>query len=100
MLERIYEACFCRELEKKSIPYRRQVDIPVYYDNVLLKDVLRLDVLVDDLIIIEIKAAEALLPLWYAQVRSQLKLFNSNVGFLLNFNVILMKQGIRRFCVE
>ena len=100
LLERIYEACFCRELEKKSIPYRRQVDIPVYYDNVLLKDVLRLDVLVDDLIIIEIKAAEALLPLWYAQVRSQLKLFNSNVGFLLNFNVILMKQGIRRFCVE
>ena len=100
LLEKIYEACFCRELEKKNIPFKRQVEIPVYYDGVQLKEVLRLDVLVDDLIIIETKAAEALLPLWYAQLRSYLKLFNKNVGFLLNFNVILMKQGIRRFCVE
>ena len=100
LLEKIYEACFCRELEKKNIPFKRQVEIPVYYDGVQLKEVLRLDVLVDDLIIIETKAAEALLPLWYAQLRIYLKLFNKNVGFLLNFNVILMKQGIRRFCVE
>lgn len=100
LLEKIYEACFCRELEKKNIPFKRQVEIPVYYDGVQLKEVLRLDVLVDELIIIETKAAETLLPLWYAQLRSYLKLFNKKVGFLLNFNVILMKQGIRRFCVD
>ena len=100
LLEKIYEACFCRELEKKNIPFKRQVEIPVYYDGVQLMEVLRLDVLVDELIIIDTKAAETLLPLWYAQLRSYLKLFNKKVGFLLNFNVILMKQGIRRFCVD
>jgi GxxExxY protein len=100
LLERIYEACFCQELDKKGIPYKRQIDIPLYYENVLLKDMLRLDVLVDDLIIVENKAVESLLPLWYAQVRSYLKLFKKNVGFLLNYNVVLMEQGIRRFCIE
>jgi GxxExxY protein len=90
---------FVRSLIRKA-SLTKDKSTSLYYENVLLKDMLRLDVLVDDLIIVENKAVESLLPLWYAQVRSYLKLFKKNVGFLLNYNVVLMKQGIRRFCIE
>ena len=100
LLERIYESCFCYELDKHSIPYRRQVDVPLLYDGQILKDRLRLDVLVDDQVVVEIKAVEAVLPVWYAQVRSYLQLINRHVGFLLNFNVPVIKEGIRRLCMD
>lgn len=100
LLEKIYEACFCYELAKKEIPHNRQVDLPIYYDNLEFDEGLRVDVLVDDRIICELKAIEHINPLWEAQVISHLKLTNNHVGFIINFNVVTIKNGIRRFCVE
>lgn len=100
LLEKIYETCFCHELNKKQIPFLRQVYVPVVYDGLELEDGLRLDVFVEDRIVCELKAIEQVNPLWEAQVISHLKLTGNHVGFLINFNVITIKNGIRMFCVE
>ncbi len=100
LLEKIYEACFCHELKKKNITYRRQVNLPISYDGLIFDEGLRIDVLVEDFIICEIKAVETVNPIWQAQVLSHLKLTGNNIGFLINFNVPLIKNGIRRYCVE
>lgn len=97
LLEKIYEACFCHELAKKEIKFRRQVDLPIFYDGILFDEGLRLDVWVGELIICEIKAKDQLNPLWLAQLKSHLKLTRSRLGFLINFNVPLIKDGIKRF---
>lgn len=97
LLERIYEACFCHELSKRKIEYQRQVDVPICYDGIVFDEGLRLDVLVENLIICELKAVEVLNPVWQAQVISHLKLTNHRLGFLINFNVPLVKNGIQRF---
>ncbi len=99
LLERVYEVCFCHELAKKGIPFQRQIDIPIIYDEIVFDEGLRLDVLVDDLIICELKSKAELNPLWEAQVISHLKLTKKALGFLINFNVPLIKNGIRRFRV-
>jgi len=100
LLEKINETCFCHELTKKGIKYQRQVDLPVFYDGLQFNEGLRLDVLVDEIIIYELKAVETVNPLWQAQILSHLKLTKNNIGFLVNFNVSLIKNGIRRFCIE
>lgn len=100
LLEKIYEACFCYELKKKGIPYKRQIKLPIKYDGLEFDEGLQLDVLVDDKIICELKAVEIVNPIWQAQVMSHLKLTGLHVGFILNFNVAIMKNGIRRFCME
>jgi len=100
LLEKIYEACFCHELNKKNISFLRQVYVPVMYDGIAFDEGLRLDVLIDGCIICELKPIEQVNPLWEAQVISHLKLTGNHVGFLINFNVITIKSGIRRFCVE
>ena len=99
LLEKIYEACFCYELDKKDIPNKRQVDLPILYDGKIFDEGLRLDVLVDELVICELKARDVLNPLWSAQLISHLKLTNCRLGFLINFNVPLIKNGIKRFVV-
>ena len=98
LLERNYETCFCHELSKKEIPFLRQKHLPIKYDGILFDEGLQLDVLVDNLIICEFKAVETINPLWQAQVISHLKLTGLHVGFLINFNVPVIKSGIRRFC--
>ena len=100
LLEKIYETCFCYELDKKGIPYQRQLYLPVIYDGLEFDEGLRLDVLVDGCIICELKALEQVNPLWEAQVMSHLKLTGNHVGFVINFNVIRIKGGIRRICVQ
>ena len=100
LLEKIYEVCFCHELSKKGISYQRQVYLPVIYDGLEFDEGLRLDVFVDNHIICELKAIEAVNPVWEAQIISHLKLTAKHVGFLINFNVALIKDGIRRFCIE
>jgi GxxExxY protein len=75
---------------------KRQVFIPIEYDGMIFDEGLRLDILVEDLVIIELKAVDIVNPVWKAQIISHLKLTNKNLGFLLNFNVPLMKQGIDR----
>ncbi len=96
LLEKVYEACFCHELSKRKLKYQRQVDIPVVYDGLIFDEGLRLDVLVEDLIICELKAVENMNPVWEAQILSHLKLTGKRLGFLINFNVPLVKNGIKR----
>ena len=97
LLEKVYEICFCHELEKRGPNYLRQVDIPIVYDNLTFEEGLRLDVLVEDCIICELKALDNVNPVWEAQILSHLKLTNKRLGFLINFNVPRIKEGIKRF---
>lgn len=97
LLEKVYEICFCYELEKAGIPVKRQIDVPVVYDGLVFDEGLRLDVLVDDLIVCELKAVDIVNPIWEAQILSHLKLTGKKLGFLINFNVPLIKQGIKRY---
>lgn len=97
LLEKVYEVCFCHELTKKGIPYKRQIDLPIVYDGIIFNEGLRLDVIVDDLVICELKAKDELNPVWKAQIISHLKLTGKGLGFLINFNVTLIKNGINRF---
>jgi len=97
LLEKVYEVCFCYELEKRGLETRRQIDIPIVYDNLTFSEGLRLDVLVSDEIICELKAVDEVNPVWEAQVLSHLKLTKKRLGFLINFNVTNIGHGIRRF---
>jgi GxxExxY protein len=97
LLEKIYEICFCYELEKRGVKYARQVDIPVKYENITFNEGLRLDVIVEESIICEIKALENVNPVWEAQILSQLKITGKRLGYLINFDVTNIGQGIRRF---
>jgi GxxExxY protein len=97
LLEKVYEICFCHELEKRELKYQRQVDIPIVYDNLTFDEGLRLDVIVEDLVICELKAVDEVNPVWVAQIISHLKLTNKRLGYLINFNVPVIKDGIRRF---
>jgi len=96
LLEKIYEACFCHELTKKGLSYQRQMEIPVEYDGIIFDEGLRLDVMVEDLIICEIKAVDKINPVYEAQLLSYLRLTGKRIGFLINFNVPLAKNGIKR----
>ncbi|MEJ2628027.1 MAG: GxxExxY protein [bacterium] len=97
LLEKIYEVCFCHELNKKGLKYQRQVDIPIQYDNIIFNEGLRLDVLIENLIICELKAVDEMNSVWDAQILSHLKLTKKHIGFLINFNVPIIKKGIKRF---
>lgn len=97
LLEKIYEVCFCHELSKRGMKYQRQVDIPIIYDEMIFNEGLRLDVLVEDVIICELKAVDEMNLVWEAQLLSHLKLTGKRLGFLINFNVPIFKKGIKRF---
>lgn len=96
LLEKIYEVCFCHELQKRGLSYQRQVDIPVVYDGITFDEALRLDVIVEDLIICEVKAVDQINPLYKAQLLSYLRLTGKRIGFLINFNIPVIKNGIKR----
>jgi GxxExxY protein len=96
LLERTYEACLAKELELKQIPYQRQKRMPVTYKGIELEHAYRLDLLVSDTVVVEIKTVETLLPIHDAQLLTYLKLGQYPVGLLLNFNVPLLRDGIRR----
>ena len=84
-------------MNKCGLQVTRQLDIPIVYDGITFEEGLRLDILVENLVICEIKAVEQVNPVWQAQVLSHLKLTGKRLGFLINFNVPLIKQGIKRF---
>ena len=96
LLEKVYELCFCHELAKRGLRFSRQTDVPIMYDGILFSEGLRLDVLVEDLVVCELKAVEMMQPLFLAQIMTQLKLTGKHLGFLINFEVPLIKDGIRR----
>ncbi len=96
LLENVYEVCFCHELTKRDLSYGRQVVVPIVYDGITFDEGLRLDVLVEDLIICELKAVETMHPVFTAQLLTYLKIAEKRLGFLINFNVPLIKRGIKR----
>jgi GxxExxY protein len=97
LLEKVHEACLVYEITKAGFEVKRQVEVPIIYDGVTLKEYLRLDIIVESSIIIEVKAVDIVNPVWNAQIISHLKLTNNELGFLINFNVPLIKNGIKRF---
>ena len=97
LLERVYEVCLEYELRLKGYDVKRQVDIPIKYKEIIFEEGLRLDLLIEDKVIVEGKAVELVNPVWSAQIISHLKLLDKNLGYLVNFNVPLIKNGIKRF---
>lgn len=96
LLESVYEKCFCYELVKRSIPFVKQKLIDLVYDGVIIDEGLRIDILIDDLIIVELKAQELYHPVWEAQLLSYLRLTQKRLGYILNFHVPLMRDGVKR----
>lgn len=96
LLEKVYEVCFCHVLTKNGFFVKRQLTIPIVFDTILFDEGLRLDVMVNDLVICELKALETVNPVWEAQILSHLKLTGKRLGYLINFNVPLIKDGIKR----
>jgi len=97
LLESVYECCLVKELSLRNIKAVSQVQLPLYYKGELLNKEFRIDILVEDEIILELKSVDELLPVHDAQIISYLKLANKNLGFLINFNESLMKNGFNRF---
>ncbi len=96
LIESIYERCLCYEFQKSGLEFERQVAVPVVYDGVKLDADLRLDIWVERLLIVEVKAVETTLPIHQAQLMTYLKLTGNRLGLLINFNVALLKSGIKR----
>ena len=99
LLEKVYEVCFCHVLVQKGFEIKRQLDIPIVFEGLTFEEGLRLDVMVNDLVICELKALENVNPVWEAQLLSHLKLTNKRLGCLINFNVPLIKNGIKRMVI-
>ena len=96
LLESAYESCLAHELTKNGLEVKRQVPMPVLYDSVQMDVGYRIDMFVNDRVIVELKAVEKLLPIHTAQLLTYLKLSKLRLGYLLNFNVEHMRNGVRR----
>jgi GxxExxY protein len=97
LLESAYEHCLAYELHQRGLRLTRQAALPITYDGTKLDVGYRLDLLVEESIVIEIKSVDALMPIHEAQLMTYLRLSGCRLGFLINFNVVLFKQGLRRF---
>ncbi|HEV2114098.1 MAG TPA: GxxExxY protein [Terriglobales bacterium] len=97
LLESTYEACLAYELNKAGLKVEAQLPLPVVYDGIRLDIGYRIDLLVQDLVIVELKAVEAVSPINQAQLLSYLKLSGKSLGLLINFNVLHLKDGIKRY---
>jgi GxxExxY protein len=96
LLESAYETCLLYELEKQKLPVRRQVLIPIRYEDLAIDNGYRVDLLVGERVVVELKAVEAILPVHRGQLLSYLRLGAFKLGYLLNFNVARMRDGIVR----
>ena len=97
LLESAYEECLCRELSLRGIPFQRQVELPVEYKGIRLNVGYRMDLVVKDSLVVELKAVEKLEPIHEAQLLTYLRLSGMRIGLLINFNVPVLKDGIKRF---
>lgn len=97
LLESIYESCLMKELEIRNIKARNQVLVPLVYKGFELSKELKIDILVEEEIILELKSSEILHPVYAAQLISYLKLADKRLGFLINFNVPVLKDGFKRY---
>jgi len=96
LLESAYEECLCFELSQCSLSFRRQLPLPLKYKGIKLDCGYVMDLVVEDLVIVELKTVEKLLPIHEAQLLTYLKLYQRSVGLLINFNVPALKTGIKR----
>jgi|WetSurSiteA1Bulk_404760.scaffolds.fasta_scaffold06182_3 GxxExxY protein len=96
LLESVYEACLVHELRLKNIKVRSQISLPVMYKGIEVDSGYRLDILVEDCVIVEIKSSDIITPVHCAQLLTYLKLSNIRLGLLLNFNVVHLRNGIKR----
>jgi GxxExxY protein len=97
LLESVYEMCLMKEFELRGIKAQNQVTIPLVYKGFELSKEFKIDILVENEIIMELKSSEILHPVYEAQIISYLRLTNKKLGYLINFNVPLVKDGIKRF---
>lgn len=95
----VYEQCFCYELRKRGIDFKRQVQAPIIYDDLVIDNGFIIDILVDGVVLVELKAQEYQNPIWEAQLLSYLKLTKLRVGFVINFHVPRMQEGIKRVTI-
>ena len=100
LLESAYEECLCRELELRGISFKRQYPVPLQYKGVKLDKGYQLDLLVENLCVVEVKSVEVLHPIYEAQTLTYMRLGDWRVGLLLNFNVDVLKSGIRRLVLN
>jgi GxxExxY protein len=96
LLESAYEECFCHELHLRGLSFQRQVELPVAYKGFKLDCGYRLDVVVENAVIVELKSIEQISPIHHAQLLTYLRLAEKKVGLLINFNVAVLKNGIVR----
>jgi len=96
LFESVYEEIFCYEWNKTGIPFKRQYGIPLVHEQIKLQLGFRADVILDDKVLIEFKSIETIADLHFKQVLTYLKLLDIRLGLLVNFNVVLLKEGIRR----
>jgi GxxExxY protein len=97
LLESVYEACLCHELRRSDTPFRRQVRLPVLYDNVQLDCGYIADIVVSGEVLLELKSVEHMLPLHEAQLLTYLRLSTCRIGLLINFNTASLTDGIKRY---
>jgi GxxExxY protein len=96
LLESVYQKCFMFELENRGINYVKQKEVPIVYNSIVIDDGLILDLLIEDVVIVELKAQENFHPVWIAQLLSYMRLSERRLGFLINFHVPMIKDGIYR----
>lgn len=97
LLESVYEECLCFELAEAGVPFQRQVRVPIVYRDRLLDEGFRADIVVRDELILEIKSVERMLPVHEAQLLTYLRLTRHKIGLLMNFNMVRLKDGLKRF---
>jgi GxxExxY protein len=96
LLESAYEECLCYELHLAGLSFQRQVHLPIHYKGIQLQSAHRMDLVVEDAVVVELKATEEMPPLYAAQVLTYLRSAQKTVGLLINFNVPVLKDGIKR----
>lgn len=96
LLESVYQSCLCIELGKRGIGFETQTLVPLVYEGVRIENGLRLDLLVEKRVILELKSVDRLLPIHHSQLLTYLKLADLHLGLLINFNVGMFKQGVKR----
>jgi GxxExxY protein len=100
LLESAYEECLCHELQLRNLPFRRQVSLPVIYKGIKLECSYRIDLVVNDEVVVELKSVDLLQPIHEAQLLTYMRLGGWKVGLLLNFNVPVLKHGIKRMVLN
>jgi GxxExxY protein len=99
LLESAYEECLVFELKKAGLTFERQKSVPVIYKDIKLDCGYRIDVLVEDIVVVELKTVDAFNPVHEAQILTYMKFAHKKIGLLINFNVTLLKQGIKRYMI-